>query len=773
MVSLKDVKIVRKELVSNWSNSKNISSAKDTRMLQNFKKEVRVLKLLRHTRNSRIVEILGSYVHKNKYNLLFPVADMDLEDLFTGERASSFFTYRDDIFEELRGLASALEDIHLYRCEEIHLELTGCHHDLKPSNILILNGRLTLADFGLSRLIPPEQGSNTDFKDCLGDYFSPECLDSSFSRQKIGRPSDIWSFGCLVAELLTFYEFGSSGISIFRSSRKTEAAPRYTTSWFHSGGKLKPEVDIWLSKLSTSSQDNNVKTLIALTRTMLDNDPDSRPRVSTVQLQLTSMTLVSIAERVTEQFMTFLENHGDFNLDIELNRFREWVDGAGGTIVEHNSHTGDTQSIAQLWSGYRQHILAICNLIPDTIAMDQIQERQYSAEDLEDLYLSIREHNDALWRLLPLETRKIMRVRWHRHQLATTQLDEIKAIEQKSDSEIASLATMKRLYLLMEEGTNMGEPSPLDINNITFLRPFGDHCLALYAHQASATSSNEDQGQEIVLIEWWLIDDWDPSLLDELFVRMSSIADLPNVPHRPVEFRVLDCKGFFFDQQQHRFGVVYALPPAAAAAPPSPSPFPQNITSLRTFIDEHQSVSQGSRPPLGDRFALALALCLCVAEFHAVCWLHHDLCADNIVFAANAPLHRPYIIGFNHSRPDEAGNCSVQRSYARSRSIYQHPAYRAPGASPRWTRAFDYYGLGVVLLEIGLWYGVHKLEDEMKREGKEGAREKLRDYARRLGAYVGDIWMEAVLFCLGLEDRAGVEEEFYCRVVEPLSSCRA
>jgi serine/threonine protein kinase len=169
------------------------------------------------------------------------------------------------MFEELIGLASALEDVHSYRCQEIQLEPIGCHHDLNPNNILISNVRLKLANFELSRLIPLEQGSKTNFKDCIGDYFSPECMDNNFSRPKIGRPSDIWSLGCLVVELITFYEYGPSGILEFRSARRTGPAPRYITSWFHSGGEMKTEAESWLSKLIRNSQDDNVEALIALT----------------------------------------------------------------------------------------------------------------------------------------------------------------------------------------------------------------------------------------------------------------------------------------------------------------------------------------------------------------------------------------------------------------------------------------------------------------------------------------------------------------------------
>ena len=78
-----------------------------------------------------------------------------------------------------------------------------------------------------------------------------------------------------------------------------------------------------------------------------------------------------------------------------------------------------------------------------------------------------------------------------------------------------------------------------------------------------------------------------------------------------------------------------------------------------------------------------------------------------------------------------------------------------------------------MLFEIGIWHGVQHFEDEFKGKTAEGQREKLKELARgRLGPYVGKVWMEAVVFCLELEDKGDVEEEFFRRVIRPLSSCK-
>ena len=756
---VKDVRVVRKELINYLTDTADPGkpgSDGSNRMLQDFKKETRVLKLLRHTKNPRIVKILGSYVYKGVYNLLFPLADMDLDDFLQGKSASWVFRHDDEIVEELRGLATALNDVHSYRSQETEIRLIGCHHDLKPSNILIFEGKLTLADFGISRLTPPEQGSGTGFQNCLGDYFSPESLDENFSQQKIGRASDIWSLGCVIIEVITFCEHGVKGVSRFRSIRRTEGRPRYINSWFHSNGKMKIEVDNWLSKLRGNAQSDTVKALATLSRNMLNEIPDNRPSADAVHLELASIALTSLAKRLAKQFEAFLEGHGDFNLEMEKKRFDEWCDGVGvgSTVLIKNNFRLELNDFC---SEARQHMLAMCELVSVI--------RQ--AEDLEELYLSMRDHNDSLWKMLPLETRKNMQVRWHRRRLETTRLDELEAIGQSADREVASLAAMKRLFLLMERSEGSGGKAPLDPNDITDMEEFGEHFLGTYTRHGPSECMEEAGDGERVVVEWWEVKDWDPSHIEELYVRMSAIASLPNVPDRPPEFCVLNCEGYFCDKDNTRFGFVYTAPVSAVSTSNA------SLLTLRDFINRNQSVTKGHRPLLGDRFALALSISLCVTEFHAVGWLHHDLCSDNVIFfpaAGITTIRNPYIIGFNRSRPDE--DYSLQSICPDSKRIYQHPDYGAPDNHCRFHKAFDYYSLGVVLLEIGLWYSVHHLGglSELKSVEK---RDKLVDYAQQLGAYMGAAYRDAVVHCIGGKYGEGVnvEEMFHQKVLDPLSRC--
>jgi hypothetical protein len=101
---VKDVRVVRKELIDYLADTADPDGS--NRMLQDFKKETRVLKLLRHTKNPRIVKLLGSYVYKGVYNLLFPLTDIDLDNFLQGKPHSWVFRHNDEIVEELRGFTT-------------------------------------------------------------------------------------------------------------------------------------------------------------------------------------------------------------------------------------------------------------------------------------------------------------------------------------------------------------------------------------------------------------------------------------------------------------------------------------------------------------------------------------------------------------------------------------------------------------------------------------------------------------------------------------------
>jgi len=147
-------------------------------------REISLLKELQHPNIVRLCDVIHT---ERKLTLVFEFLDEDLKKLMDKheggleEKATKSY-----LFQLLRGIAYC----HQHRV---------LHRDLKPQNLLInKDGELKLADFGLARAFGIPVRSYTHEVVTLW-YRAPDVLMGS---RKYSTPVDIWSVGCIFAEMV-------------------------------------------------------------------------------------------------------------------------------------------------------------------------------------------------------------------------------------------------------------------------------------------------------------------------------------------------------------------------------------------------------------------------------------------------------------------------------------------------------------------------------------------------------------------------------------------
>jgi len=158
--------------------------------LTDARRTLREIKLLRHLRHENIIGIMDIMkpVSRDKFNdvyMVYELMDTDLHQIIRSSQPLTNEHFQYFIYQILRGL------------KYVH-SANVLHRDLKPSNLLLnASCDLKICDFGLART-STERNFMTEYV-VTRWYRAPELL---LSCEHYTAAIDIWSVGCILAELL-------------------------------------------------------------------------------------------------------------------------------------------------------------------------------------------------------------------------------------------------------------------------------------------------------------------------------------------------------------------------------------------------------------------------------------------------------------------------------------------------------------------------------------------------------------------------------------------
>lgn len=296
----------------------------------------------------------------------------------------------------------------------------------------------------------------------------------------------------------------------------------------------------------------------------------------------------------------------------------------------------------------------------------------------------------------------------------------------------------------------------------------------------------EGEGEIPVVVELVTIDDKhsDVERCKRLIQRLEGVLSLGTTNTLP-GFCALNCRGIYFDVDKQLIGLAYAYPPQASSSPAHVVSFAQLLAETPEPIDYENNVVVS----IDDRVRLARDLALAVSNFHHIGWMHKNISSHTVLFFHDAslppndaaqprpkPRHldlsAPAFIGFSHSRKQDETTMSSKRYYTSIElRAYHHPEYTGDGTGGygrKYRAGFDYYSLGLVLLELGHWWPlkniVRNLDNRVALQDR-----VLRRSVPFLAGAIGEGYARATRACLSGElENGSVEENFSKLVIAPL-----
>lgn len=178
---------------------------------------IREIKILKEIKHDNIIRLLDVIYDQNNLLITYEFMIFDLGKLLDSN--NNIILSESIIKEIIRQILLGLSELHK------HYVL---HRDIKPENILIGNdGLIKIADFGMARYISSyERGMTQNV--VTNWYRAPEIF---FGSKYYSFNIDIWSIGCIFAQLITKEPLfaGDNDISILKKIFSLIGVPSETT----------------------------------------------------------------------------------------------------------------------------------------------------------------------------------------------------------------------------------------------------------------------------------------------------------------------------------------------------------------------------------------------------------------------------------------------------------------------------------------------------------------------------------------------------------------
>ena len=248
----------------------------------------------------------------------------------------------------------------------------------------------------------------------------------------------------------------------------------------------------------------------------------------------------------------------------------------------------------------------------------------------------------------------------------------------------------------------------------------------------------------------------DKARFEELLLALLKLSSSPSSTNSGI----LKLTGWTVDAARRKYAYVYEVP-QQEPDPVAPSECLQP-RSLLSFLQNGGDAESNNTPCLESRFRLALNIATSVKNLHDAKIAHRNINSNNLLYFLSASLSRsrekiwkgrlirdPYLTGF-HPKGAQLAAAEQESSYT---GLYYHPKLFGPG-KVAYNLMHDYYSLGLVLLEIGLWMPIGKFWKSRYSLGDFKVR--LQDiYLRKLSGKCGEGYMNAVLFCMTAAETLG------------------